>query len=141
MKQIKNYLHLYLGCEAIIHFMNEDIVCEIITVSNGGAFLSGKSKDGKAVNRHGAVDGVKPILRPLSDMAKDEMDRCMEIKSVSTGGIVIRDVIISVSDPEITRYLLSKGFDLFNLIPEGLALDKNTLDLKGHTPLNQKEIA
>jgi hypothetical protein len=25
---------------------------------------------------------------------------------------------------ELTRYLLSKGFDLFNLIPEGLAIDK-----------------
>jgi hypothetical protein len=28
---------------------------------------------------------------------------------------------------EITKYLLSKQFDLFNLIPEGLAIDKTTL--------------
>lgn len=35
---------------------------------------------------------------------------------------------------EITRYLLSKGFDLFNLIPEGLAIDATTLKEKSTTP-------
>lgn len=29
---------------------------------------------------------------------------------------------------QATIYLLSKSFDLFNLIPEGLAIDKTTLE-------------
>jgi hypothetical protein len=40
-----------------------------------------------------------------------------------------------VNQPQAFRYLLSKSFDLFNLIPEGLAIDKSKLALNETTHL------
>jgi hypothetical protein len=70
---------------------------------------------------------IKPILRPLSDMTEEES------KEIGFWG-VWHDVEFNALawddvhwSPEDFRILLSHHFDLFNLIPEGLAIDACTL--------------
>lgn len=113
-KKIKDYLHLYLGCEAIITDVRNDAPDEHwaaignrITIDT--SFL------------HYISEGwisVKPILRKLSDMTEQENKELKKIKH--------SDVFI-IKNAEITQWLLSKHFDLFNLIESGLAIDATTL--------------
>jgi hypothetical protein len=114
MKDIKDYLHLYLGCEAYWQI------------------------EGRESTYHRPIDydmlkdsdWIKPILRPLSDMSEEEMDLMyngMEgfvniRKEFKQGRILQFD-----STPEQVRYMLSRSFDLFDLIQSGLAIDKTTL--------------
>lgn len=76
MKEIKDYLHLYLGCEILFKCGNEEVVCNIINVHVGGGYALGTSKDGKAFNHYGGFDGGKLIIRPLSDMTEEEILQC-----------------------------------------------------------------
>jgi hypothetical protein len=84
---------------------------------------------------------VKPILRPLSDMTLDEAAFCAkemfcdeaeapDERLTDMAKIAIRD---NFGGPHlaswrigflITRYLMSKHFDLFGWIESGLAIDK-----------------
>jgi hypothetical protein len=92
------------------------------------------------------VKYVKPILRPLSDLTEEEARECFALWS---GGRFNPDDYYNASaledwwryaddhdvdaraycigTPAVWRYLLSRGFDLFNWIPDGLAIDKTTL--------------
>lgn len=97
---IKDYLHLYLGCEAM-HGKQKVVVCGlninsycIQNIINVDTFR---------------IEDIKPILRPLSDMTDKESKHHANILK---------------GDTESIRYLLSKGFDLFGLIQAGLAIDK-----------------
>lgn len=68
------------------------------------------------------VDG-KLVLRKLSDMTFEESDELkkVECKFHNTPYKPISDWAYKID------WLLSKHFDLFNLIGEGLAIDKTTL--------------
>lgn len=165
MREIKDYLHLYMGQKAIrIKATYPRRKGDIIPI------------DADCL-RYWAND-VKPILRPLSSMTEDEAEHlawlCMDGRHRSEdyaidkdeiqiefaqndGGTLLdkniqiyigvscrcwegyiaiteygeiiqceedsekREPIDNVADK--VRYLLSKGFDLFNLIPDGLAID------------------
>lgn len=64
---------------------------------------------------------AKPVLRPLSDMTEEEE---VEVQNhVDKMGLGYN----AMQGAEITRYLLSRHFDLFNWIPAGLAIDKTKL--------------
>lgn len=68
----------------------------------------------------------KPILRPLSDLNKEGDNVFMQLQM--EGGFVEDKIIkgsLVYSDVEI---LLKNHFDVFGLIPEGLAIDINTLE-------------
>lgn len=88
------------------------------------------------------VDGKLP-LHPLSDMTEEEGLKCWEIMNTGFGKEKYRTEL-TISDKskfgksgttssayiacipntyEQSRYLLSKGFDLFGLIESGLAID------------------
>lgn len=126
MRDIKDYLHLYLGCEVYV-FPDE-------TLTNGWLETKRKEMPGLTYqyqltisNYNVVLDaGYKPILRPLSDMTDEEMDEVwhgIEPKNVlvmqyKNSGMERKVALCS----ERTRYLLSRGFDLFNLIEEGLAV-------------------
>lgn len=105
--------------------------------------------------------GIKPILRPLSDMAKGEMKQLYHIvfgKEFRGNNITHRDVgnkqerwvlwsgverlfiykngdigadsdlqYYPVHQATVTRWMLSKNFDLFGLIESGQAIDATTL--------------
>lgn len=66
------------------------------------------------------VDDIQLILRPLSDMNIEEKK---EWRAISNNE---QTPTISQMAQEI-KWFLSKGFDLFKLIPNGYAIDKNSL--------------
>lgn len=74
---------------------------------------------------------IKPILRPLSDMTEEEMHECGNMvydfsDEPDLNKWEPKDFEIGLA-PEQFQWLLSKGFDIFNLIRDGLAINKTTL--------------
>lgn len=130
-KELKDYLHLYLGCEC----ETKDGIMELSSIELNDRFpvwfrrkwdnksLSYKphrnaqilTKDNH-VGRGFRYSQVKPILRPLSDMTDEE-------KEV----IWWRLDDHMLFSPRDFQYLLSHRFDLFGLIESGLSIDKTTL--------------
>ena len=70
----------------------------------------------------------KPILRPLADLTINFIasKRDKEIMESILSGNVDSRVIYDVSYATI-QYLFLKHFDVFGLIPKGLAIDINTI--------------
>lgn len=126
--ELKDVLHLYTGCKlntgtgtVLLAAVQKEIVpCTDfrVIVLNGNELYESKAD-------------VKPILRPLSDMTKKEMEEC---------GNMVYDFS---DEPKLNRWrwedfdlllcsvqflwLLKNGFDLFDLIPSGQAIDKTTI--------------
>jgi hypothetical protein len=187
-KDIKDYLHLYLGCD-----------CQVTTTdmtfmgSLHGIYWDRWTTDGtelslQVITEHGArwtykLDQVQLSLRKLDSMTEEEclhltwlnMDSEKHLDADSRinkeevdinviqgdGGFMVDEDAALVAEvscrcfigqlcvringdievwsdageklpienqAENVRYLLSIGMDLFNLIPEGLAIDKNKKD-------------
>lgn len=114
-KNIKDYLPFYLGQP-------------IKTSSHGIGILDSVSKTCLHIEFEKTIQGFlfihdcKLLLRPLSDMTDDEME---EIKKYSNNEkkYIETGLFINV-DGERHRILCKWGFDIFNLINEGLALDR-----------------
>jgi hypothetical protein len=109
-------------------------------------------------------EAPKPILRQLSSMTeeearvitgytafenirevtkfwKDDKCACVEYRwkhdGMVDGWAYSASAVYFTKDewtPELFQYLLSKHFDLFNLIPEGLAIDADTLKTTSNAP-------
>lgn len=142
MTELKEVLHLYLGCEVVFNGVEwtmwriSKYYCDLL-----GA--DGHSKN--CIHRHEA----KPILRHLSDMTEEE---AIELAKLSEYEPHFRDVKVERNQyndfivtwqgaaegrevfnatgemfycAEQFQYLLAKGFDLFNLIETGQAIDKS----------------
>jgi hypothetical protein len=116
-KELKDYLHLYLGCEVkwntnIVTLIDTDgINCNVF-----GEPLFSKSNT--------SIKNIKPILRPLSDMTEDEHKEWQNIRFNREFKL---KPVLTDAEYESFRYLLSKHFDLFGLIEAGLAIDATTL--------------
>lgn len=154
-KNIKDYLHLYLGCQC--KRMGQDDDSETFR-------LTGISWDGTQniwwayfedkEDCYSVIDDVFPILRPLSDMTEDEakvlcsmqikgLRTCDHVKIVQMTPVVKFVIYSDGEDPNDDhgrlrrflniesylvpqfKYLLSKGFDLFGLIDAGLVIKKS----------------
>jgi hypothetical protein len=100
-KNIRDYLHLYLGCECWWEDKYGD--------SGGRTEIDFYM----IAELYGERIKLKLILRPLSNMTEEEMKESEPFMFDSF---------------ELTRYLLSKHFDLFGLIDAGLAIDKTTIN-------------
>jgi hypothetical protein len=133
-KNIKDYLHLYLGCECMIGDLNWKPETNLHGLAPGVDPNYGKPIKSKIDAHVLNVFAHKTtlILRPLSDMTDEEMDEVWyshEPKNVLVmdykNNSMSRKVALC---SERTRYLLSKGFDLFGLIDSGLAIDKIKLN-------------
>lgn len=113
------YLHLYLPFKAAIDYnpvkypnagMGIDMVMGIDLRFNRVYTSNGTDHELKQ---------IKPLLRPLSDMTEAE-------------GKVLGNVVLNRDTGETNcmshqfAYLLSKQFDLFGLIPAGLAINSTT---------------
>ena len=118
MKNLRDYLHLYIGSARVEY---DSSYMRDLTPSEYG------------IARH-VADNVKLVLRPLSDMTKEEavyIKRILRdnhgidtIKTVLKNGWHLGHIGANASQMfQITQYLLSKGFDLFGLIEDGLAID------------------
>lgn len=104
MKYIKDYLPFYIGCD--------------VKVGNiATAKLAYESGEDEISVRRVLLqpDTFKLILRPLSSMTQEEMT---ELKG---------NPLSCSFTPSQFRYLLSKHFDVFDLIEAGLAIDATTL--------------
>lgn len=66
--------------------------------------------------------GVKPILRKLEDMTEEEVAELNEFRfeTYPPAGMM-------KAEAAATNYLIKKGFDLFDLIKHGFAIDSKTL--------------
>lgn len=145
-KQLKDYLHLYLGCELIgIHPDDDTERKGYLTGIHGEyeAEIQFFNEDGVNVSEEPAYnmfDQIKLSLRPLSSMTMEELielepiispektfsaqereDAIEDIKEKGIDSIEFGD-----EDPrvvfELFRWFLSKHFDIFELIPAGLAI-------------------
>lgn len=160
-KNIKDYLHLYLGCDVSVRKKNRieawqrGRISEVSRNSNHGDWIevwfpevitiTNEQWEDSSSNAHNyfiGYDEIKLILRPLSDMTEEEMkqvawlqfnykaedvrgkDRHGNIKVVNKSPFYYWINPIRNTNPETTLYLLSKHFDLFGLIEDGLAIGK-----------------
>lgn len=177
-KDLKDYLHFYLGCEVLY----KGKVYDLFQIDSTFAHIWKKNRSATVCEP--TIHNVKPLLRPLSSMTQSEADYfawlCMdseyhlEVDSRITqeeiqtelaknddglmldadveiyigvsvrcfeGAVVIKtDGSIAVYDEDKETYqsvdniafkvlyLLKQGFDLFGLIPAGLAIDSTTLN-------------
>ncbi len=106
MKKIQDYLHLYLGCEYIMRYVDWHPGVWSVPVK-----LTGKRLD-DLIN-DASVEKILLCLRTLSDMTEDEKKALKLTRTAET--------------PEAFRGLLSRHFDLFGLIEAGLAIDKTKM--------------
>lgn len=90
--------------------------------------------DIKKINWKYAHLNIKLVLRPLSDLMKDEF----KMDDLSKKAVLFldktanlpynnRDNHIGVLRYSDVQFLLKNHFDIFGLIPQGLAVDVNTL--------------
>ena len=121
-KELKDYLHLYLGCEVLV----EGDIRKLITIYlNGYVEVNYNDIGGQEF----PINEIKPILRPLSDMT--EAEKITYEKMVSDAqdydgtkmSAWTDSFIVEIS--EHIKWLLSKHFDIFNLHDAGLCLYKN----------------
>lgn len=121
-KDIKDYLHLYPGCEVLHN--NGD------SKYNGLFHITSIQEDGIVVMRSNKYPGVKfsfnpahdkPLFRKLSSMTEEEAGH-LGYHSISQNGG-------RMYDAQSFQYLLSKGFWLFgdDWFDEGIIIDKVTV--------------
>jgi hypothetical protein len=127
-KKIEDYLHLYLGCEVkVLDIDGQTFTDKVESVhdnKSGKGFSIYEFGDCPFDNHEEYYQRIMPILRPLSDMTEEERIEC---KAESTVRFAAHSMQYEKLEPDQFIKLLSKGFDLFNLIPEGLAIDKTSL--------------
>jgi hypothetical protein len=131
-KEIKDYLHLYLGCEVETYWDWDNKLSPHL--------LMKISEDG--------FKKVKPILRPLSSMTEEEAIELAKLSEhepdfndVKIERTKFNDIVVTWQGANESResfnatgdlfycaeqfqWLLSKHFDLFELIHYGLAIEK-----------------
>lgn len=128
-KKIDDYLHFYLGFDLCgLYGKDQKTIFELWKVKWGrkrDVFLNLVARDGKTLITDGAAIKFKPILRPLTDITQEECDIYNSKSNTLYSLADLKNQIIQ--EASTTQYLLSRGFDLFGLIEEGLAIDKTTL--------------
>jgi hypothetical protein len=154
-KNIKDIIHLYIGCKCetdsgkIGTFSGFDI-CEKDRSMIMHTVRYFDVDDYDVLNDDEMCDRIKLILRPLEDLTEEE---CGEYWGLIGGSPHLFDrkhfmewLIVGSTDDEweqgmvfgaleaalTTNYLISKGFDVFDLIPAGLAIDKTKLTDHGN---------
>jgi hypothetical protein len=152
-KKLQNYLYLYLGCDVLVDgkdigkligyetrgFGTDDFMI-LYTVQ-----LSEKEDDWTVYNDDEKMQRIKPFLRPLSDIQKEEVADLMRVDGFIVKGnfsysffqIEFKDLYevthfkhlyIHQLDPNQFLFLLSKGFDLLGMIEAGFAMDKAKIE-------------
>jgi len=120
MKDIKDYIHFHIGGKCMYkrsdwkdwfgpEVINHGMLIELV----GGALE------------------IKPILRPVSDMSEEEKHTLFTIMYGTINAFcAVRlrfDVKLDSLSVECFPYMLSRHFDIFGLIPAGLAIDKTKM--------------
>jgi len=118
MTDLKDVLHFYLGCKIQHRFpdksYNEGI--KTLTASKLQQIADPETQDEKYWT---SLKWWKPILRKLSDMSEEEKTEYNKRKQ--------RKGYMAQIHADNTAWLISKGFDVFDLIPSGHAIEAKTL--------------
>jgi hypothetical protein len=127
MKQLKDFIHYYIGCRCIIKWESPNGTI----YDREGVFLAIDIRDKlpyylKSEDAAIWTDNIKPILRRLEDMTEEEICEYGKLVGLRTDGV--HSVYINYDTPESFHYLLTRHFDLFDLIAAGLAVDAKTLN-------------
>ncbi len=147
MIQLKSVLHFYIGQYAM-HGDKRVHIC--------GLNVNSDKIQNILNEEYILISEIKPILRPLSSMTEEEIKELFQYEKISKvyqdisinrkmGGDKLVgleiDYTVMTDDGEMPQswmlwfhslnahdfiWLLSKGFDLFNLIPSHQALEKTT---------------
>lgn len=139
-KDIKDYLHLYVGCE-VSREHSESRSKKFIEHGRLVGVSASEVEVGETVAVIDAgldhfhewyVSETKPLLRPLSDMKEEEAAHIDRMARRQKDGQVTPANTkfvtgIRTETAEALVYLLSKSFDLFGLIEDGLAIDKTQI--------------
>lgn len=140
-KDLKDYLHLYLGCEC----QTPDggmILSYYQPKKRYKAWFSDDHDQNRKILQGLGLTGkayfeaeIKPILRSLSDITDEEKNELRKLMTpassknllpvIPAGRLV--NLFVNDKDPAIIVWLLSKFFDLFDLLGSGLAIDKKTM--------------
>jgi hypothetical protein len=134
-KNIKDYLHLYLGCECLF---NTGVVVRrtlfpemLIQINKGFASVELLLRKLDSMNEDEAIECIKEFDDGLGD------DPQFKILGKEDGDWIYVQVGYEETEccwepkpkwmsAKLVHYLLSKGFDLFNLIDSGLAIEKQS---------------
>lgn len=148
--EIKNLApYLPYGLEGIATFL-EDTIFIVDTLNTRRLRVIGETKFGNNVPLGCFINEFKPILRPLSDLSKEilhngeivnvqkEIDFIqygVDVYQYTDGDIGLNIETANYSQQvdlldgyRIAEILLKYHFDIFGLIPQGLAIDINTLN-------------
>jgi hypothetical protein len=110
--KLQDYLHLYIGCDCKDNVTGVIRKLHTVYMESVGRQVYELSKDGIVLRFY--AEEFKLLLRPLSDMTEEESLQDFPHKPTSTERCA-----------EVTRWLLSKHFDLFGLHDAGLCYYKN----------------
>lgn len=133
LKYLATYLPYQLKFSCPFGGLNDEMIglSESLVITD----LNNGSIDCSVDLNYVGENGSKPILRPLSDLTFEDLD-----KLGKRYGIQVNDEEVHVfrdldenRNPlewryEDIQYLLSRHFDVFGLIEKGLAIDINTLN-------------
>lgn len=138
-------LALYLGCEAEFFITDQGVNLTRVREITLSRLRLYKDKD--------FYGYIKPILRPLSDITEEEARQVYRLHWGFTDNQMLnwerdyntRDYktwLINVQlyntrgfngNANTWTYLLSRGFDLFNWIEQGLAISKPAIEIEADT--------
>ena len=135
-KNIKDYLHLHIGCE-VVSMDGGKMVYILAGIDSDGTPLFKTKKSG--FNQF--LSSWKLAVRPLNDMRREEKIEIVTSVTYNHVRFSSDESALGCFDEDKyknkiarmefyadeVKYLLSKHFDLFGLIPAGLAIDKTTL--------------
>lgn len=143
MRQLKDVIHYYLGCE---------VKCksEVIPTPRGKTMLTGidagwtgstminvrvENKDRQYIF---TLDEVKPILRHLEDMTGEHSKEAVQVVGYTPDEMTAKHFRKRLKEwglhicqfVPLINYLRSKGYDCDGLIESGEAIDAKTLNEK-----------
>lgn len=140
-----NQLALYLGCKAYADANNGEFTTGIIAGFETHRKYYVSIKCDKYIESMWAPENIKPILRPLESISEEEAKQFLKLFAPKTykfidiqtkadtwftvrfkngnGNYGFISYSVTQMNPEKFIWLLSKGFDLFNWIEQGLAIN------------------
>lgn len=141
-KKIEDFLHLYPRAFVKTPNKNHGVhVCSIGEI-HSIHYTHSDNQEVQVTYDHGSgffrilvpIGQIKLLLRPLSDMTEEECEWINNEFGWGISGYLAEGIKAGTkysinihSSFEITRYLLSKSFDLFGLIDANLAIDKTKM--------------
>lgn len=120
MKELKDYLHLYIGCEVLD--LKKDETARLIAVVDRFKTRSAQVEYPE-YTAFKYIEEIKPILRRIESMTQDE-EREMHSLEKSFEDKVHLNIELYAA---MTKWYCDKHFDLFGLIDASLAIDAATL--------------